>query len=81
VLVRSDLKGQGLGRVLLEKLIRYCRDRGTSRMAGEVLSDNLRMTHLAAAVGFKSEARDRGILNLTLEMSSDASSTPPVAAC
>ena len=81
VLVRSDLKGQGLGRVLLEKLIRYCRDRGTSRMAGEVLSDNLRMTHLAAALGFTAEVKDRGILTLTLDMGSDAASTPPPAAC
>jgi len=81
VLVRSDLKGQGLGRVLLEKLVRYCRGRGTSRMTGEVLSDNLRMTHLAAALGFKAQASDRGILTLTLEMSSDVASTAPPAAC
>ena len=80
VLVRSDLKGHGLGRVLLEKLIRYCRDRGTRRMSGEVLSDNLRMAHLAAALGFTEEVKDRGILSLTLDIRPDAVSTPPAAA-
>ncbi len=38
VLVRSDLKGQGLGSLLLEKIIRYCRERGTRRIAGDVLA-------------------------------------------
>jgi acetyltransferase len=28
--VRSDLKGQGLGSLLMNKLIRYCRERGIS---------------------------------------------------
>ena len=32
IVVRSDLKGQGLGRVLLEKMIRYCRERGVARV-------------------------------------------------
>ncbi len=34
VLVRSDLKGLGLGRRLLEKLISYTRDRGLLRLNG-----------------------------------------------
>ncbi|MWT63246.1 GNAT family N-acetyltransferase, partial [Escherichia coli] len=34
VLVRSDLKGLGLGRRLLEKLIGYTRDHGLSRLNG-----------------------------------------------
>ena len=53
VLVRSDLKGQGLGATLLEKLIDYCRGRGTERLAGEALSQNARMLKLAEELGFR----------------------------
>src|SRR5262249_22168902 len=42
VLVRSDLKGRGLGRALLEKLIRYCASRGTRELIGDVLAGNTR---------------------------------------
>ena len=34
VLVRSDLKGLGLGRRLMEKLITYTRDHGLQRLNG-----------------------------------------------
>lgn len=52
LLVRSDLKGQGLGRLLLQKLLRYCRARGTQRLWGEVMCDNTPMLHLARSLGF-----------------------------
>jgi acetyltransferase len=53
VLIRSDLKGQGLGALLLEKLIRYCRGRGTQRLVGQALSQNVRMLQLARTLGFR----------------------------
>jgi acetyltransferase len=81
VLVRTDLKGEGLGRMLLEKLVRYCRQRGTQRMTGEVLSDNTRMTALASALGFRATLKDCGILDLELDLKSTAlQSSPPEAA-
>jgi acetyltransferase len=40
IIVRSDLKGKGLGHILLEKMIRYCRSRGTAILTGEVLRSN-----------------------------------------
>jgi acetyltransferase len=46
--VRSDLKGQGLGSVLLAKLIRYCRGKGTVELFAQVLPDNRPMLALAA---------------------------------
>jgi len=52
VVVRSDLKGEGLGRKLLTKMIRYCQERGTKVMKGEVLANNRRMLGLAKALGF-----------------------------
>ncbi len=72
VLVRSDLKGMGLGRMLLEKLVRYCRARGTCRMVGEVLSDNARMIRLAEGLGFRATRNDRGVLVLELDLRSGA---------
>jgi len=52
VLVRSDLKGQGLGAALMRKIIAYSRARGTQRIVGEVLSDNRPMLGLCRHLGF-----------------------------
>ncbi len=53
IVVRSDLKGSGLGVALLEKMIRYCRSRGTRLMVGQVLKDNTRMLHFCENLGFE----------------------------
>ncbi len=52
--VRSDLKNQGLGRLLLEKMIRYCRSRGTAEIIGQVLTDNRAMLGFVRNLGFAS---------------------------
>lgn len=52
VIVRSDLKGQGLGALLMDKLIRYLRARGTQRLVGDVILENTRMRELARRLGF-----------------------------
>jgi acetyltransferase len=52
VTVRSNLKGQGLGRIMMEKLIDYCRSRGTREIVGEVLPQNARMIALLRKLGF-----------------------------
>jgi acetyltransferase len=52
VIVRSDLKGQGLGELLMNKLIRYLRARGTQRLVSEVMIENQRMRELARDLGF-----------------------------
>lgn len=56
VLVRSDLKGRGLGHLLLQRLIQYARDRGLSELTGEVLEDNVKMLALCRALGFRLDA-------------------------
>jgi acetyltransferase len=68
ILVRSDLKRHGLGRVLLAKLIRYCRDRGTARMTSSVLSSNASMLGLGAGFGFTTRLAERGIMEVTLDL-------------
>lgn len=52
IIVRSDMKGQGLGWHQLEKMIRYCRARGTKQLVGQVLSENKAMLGLAKRLGF-----------------------------
>ncbi|SIR26269.1 acetyltransferase [Aeromonas sp. RU39B] len=53
VLVRSDLKGQGLGRVMMEKMIRYARDQGIGQLSGITMPSNRGMITLARKVGFQ----------------------------
>jgi acetyltransferase len=52
VTVRSDLKGHGLGAILMNKLIAYCRQRGTRAIVGEALPQNTRVIRLARKLGF-----------------------------
>ena len=56
VLVRSDMKGQGLGHMLMNRIIDYCRSRGTAEIKGLVLASNESMLGLARRLGFRIEA-------------------------
>jgi acetyltransferase len=53
IIVRSDWHGRGLGRLLMDRAIRYCRGRGTGRLVGETLMDNRAMLALARRLGFE----------------------------
>jgi acetyltransferase len=77
ILVRSDLKRQGLGSLLLAKLVGYCRDRGTARMTSSVLSGNLRMVGLGGALGFTTRFAERGIMEMTLDLKEKRRSERP----
>ena len=52
IIVRSNLKGQGLGAALMHKMIAYSRARGTERIVGEVLRENRRMRDFVKRLGF-----------------------------
>ena len=56
ILVRSDLKGQGLGGLLMKKLIAYLRRHGTRRLVAQALSENDSMLGLAKHLGFELDA-------------------------
>jgi acetyltransferase len=56
IVVRSELKGKGLGRLLLESMIDYLRKRGTAELRGETMTGNLRMIHLAQDLAFEVKA-------------------------
>jgi acetyltransferase len=69
ILVRSDLKGRGLGSLLMQKMIRYCCERGTNKMVGQVLARNTDMLRLAGRLGFVvHHASDDDIVDVSLRL-------------
>lgn len=52
ILIRSDLKGNGLGFHLMEKIIDYCRSKQTRQISGMTMPTNRGMLHLAKRLGF-----------------------------
>lgn len=71
VLVRSDLKGLGLGKLLLEKIINYTKCRGLHQLNGITLPDNHRMIALAKKSGFTTRFQpEEGVVNLSLNFDS-----------
>ena len=60
VIVRSDLKGGGLGLLLMRKLIAYLRSQGTARVVATVLDQNERMLKLARELGFEEDPQSKG---------------------
>ncbi|MGB0467268.1 MAG: GNAT family N-acetyltransferase [Pontibacterium sp.] len=53
VVIRDDLQGEGLGEVLMQKVVNYCRQRGTLMILGSTLPSNKGMQGLAKKLGFK----------------------------
>jgi acetyltransferase len=70
LLVRSDLKGKGLGSLLLDRLIARCRSRGLRGLTAVVLQENTRMLRLAERFGFRREPAELGMTHLVLELDS-----------
>jgi len=67
--VRSELKGLGLGQLLMEKLIAYCRSRGTREIVGEALPQNTRITKLARRLGFVvTPSQEEGTMHMSLPL-------------
>nr|WP_086940118.1 bifunctional acetate--CoA ligase family protein/GNAT family N-acetyltransferase [Thaumasiovibrio occultus] len=52
ILIRSDLKGLGLGLILMESLIHYCVEKGLNLMTGMTMPSNSGMIALARKLGF-----------------------------
>ncbi len=69
IIVRSDLKGKGLGNILFRKLLDYFRSRGTREITGEALSENIGMQHLMRRFGGTVTAsREAGMVDLRLAL-------------
>ncbi|MBO6755145.1 MAG: bifunctional acetate--CoA ligase family protein/GNAT family N-acetyltransferase [Roseibium sp.] len=68
VMVRSDLKGQGLGWALMKLIIRYAKADGIQTIKGEVLKENTSMLGMCKALGFSVQTSpdDPGIADVVL---------------
>ncbi|WP_043808497.1 bifunctional acetate--CoA ligase family protein/GNAT family N-acetyltransferase [Aeromonas taiwanensis] len=67
ILVRSDLKGLGLGKLMMEKIVRYAKERGIDQLSGMTMPSNRGMINLARRLGFKIDIQlEDGVVNMAL---------------
>jgi acetyltransferase len=70
VLVRSDLKGRGIGWALMTRLIEHARAEGIAELWGDVLPENRGMLKMARELGFRVEPKpDEGLVRVRLDLS------------
>ena len=50
--VRSDMKGRGIGRFVMERIIAAARERGIAEIFGDILEENTTMLAFAKQLGF-----------------------------
>ena len=72
ILLRSDLKGRGLGWALMQLIIEYAKSEGLSRIDGQILQENSVMLKMCRELGFevKTDAEDRGLCDVILVLKS-----------
>jgi len=70
ILLRSDLKGKGLGWVLMQLIIEYARSEGLKVIYGDVLRENTVMLEMCRNLGFaiKSNPTDGDICEVRLKL-------------
>jgi acetyltransferase len=70
ILLRSDLKGRGLGWTLMQLIIEYAKSAGLRRIDGQILKENSVMLKMCRELGFKvtTDAEDRGVYDVTLDL-------------
>ena len=74
---RSQI-GLGLGRMLMERLIEWCRDHGVLQLWGDVLEDNRPMLELATELGFRRQLQpdSPGLIRVSLDLRRKPSRRP-----
>jgi acetyltransferase len=68
IVVRSDLKGKGLGTLLMTRLLDYCRARGLRLVRGTALPENTGMHALARRCGFDVDQATEGTVAMGLDL-------------
>ncbi len=70
ILLRSDLKGRGLGWALMQMIIEYARSEGLKTISGDVLQENTIMLAMCRSLGFevKADPVEHGICNVKLKL-------------
>jgi acetyltransferase len=70
ILLRSDLKGRGLGWALMQLIIEYARSEGLKAISGDVLQENIVMLEMCKNLGFevKTDPVEHGVCNVRLTL-------------
>ena len=70
IIVRSDLKGHGLGWVLMQKLIAHARAEGLAELTGDVFAENTTMLSMCRQLGFRvaMDPRDPALCTMSLDL-------------
>ena len=70
ILLRSDLKGRGLGWALMQMIIEYAGSEGLKAISGDVLTENTVMLAMCRSLGFevKSDPTEHDICNVRLAL-------------
>ena len=70
VIVRSDLKGKGLGSILMQRIVEYARARGTEVIFGDILRENTVMLAMCRQLGFQLESGKGASVRAAMNLSS-----------
>jgi acetyltransferase len=78
IIVRSDLKGKGLGWHLMQTIIDYAQTRGLRTLEGQVLGGNTTMLDMCRELGFalRSDTRDPGVVSVRLDLQAKPDTKP-----
>jgi acetyltransferase len=70
ILVRSRLKGRGLGWLLMKHMIAYAKNKGLKTVRGQVLAENVTMLLMCHELGFQTanDPSERGVKVVTLAL-------------
>ena len=72
ILVRSRLKGHGLGWLLMQRVIDYAKEKGLRRVYGDVLAENATMLQMCAELGFHMEDLGSNMRRVVLDLKDNA---------
>src|SRR6516165_6201489 len=70
ILVRSRLKGHGLGWLLMQRVIDYAKEKRLRRVYGDVLAENASMLQMTEELGFHAEDIGSGLRRVVLNLHS-----------
>ncbi|WP_440997507.1 bifunctional acetate--CoA ligase family protein/GNAT family N-acetyltransferase [Arhodomonas sp. SL1] len=81
IIIHRELTGQGLGRLLMQRIIDYARDRGIREIFGDVLRENQVMLKLCRELGFRRSAHadEPDVVRVTLDLQPDSATEETTA--
>jgi acetyltransferase len=70
ILLRSHLKGHGLGWLMMKHMIAYAKDKGLKSVQGQVLAENATMLLMCSELGFRAadDPDERGVKRVELPL-------------